>query len=77
MISSASEIKPCFRQTYFPSVTVATNIQFDDEMMRVFMSDGRVVSVPIMWYLSFHEATPEQRQDVKEFRPLGRSFQFA
>jgi hypothetical protein len=30
-------------------------------MMHVSLTDGRVISVPIVWFPVLHEATPEQR----------------
>jgi hypothetical protein len=36
-------------------------VEFDDEMMHVYLSDGRVISVPIIWFPVLHEATAEQR----------------
>jgi hypothetical protein len=30
--------------------------------MEVHLTDGRVISVPIIWFPILHEATPEQRE---------------
>lgn len=30
--------------------------------MEVYLTDGRIVSVPIIWFPILHEATPEQRE---------------
>jgi len=29
--------------------------------MQVFLTDGRIISVPVIWFPLLHEATPEQR----------------
>lgn len=40
---------------------LAKSVDFDDEMMRVTFTDGRVLSVPLVWFPILHKATPEQR----------------
>jgi hypothetical protein len=30
-------------------------------MMEVYLTDGRVISVPLIWFPLLYEATPEQR----------------
>ena len=44
----------------------ATDVQIDDEALRVSLSDGRVVSVPISWYPRISHALPKHRS-VWEF----------
>ena len=36
--------------------------QFDDALMHVSFTDGRIVSVPIIWFPLRYAATSEQRQ---------------
>jgi len=36
-------------------------VEFDDVIMRVAFTDGRVLYVPLVWFPSLHAATPEQR----------------
>jgi hypothetical protein len=36
-------------------------VEFDDEMMHVMFADGRILSVPLVWFPVLHDATPEQR----------------
>jgi len=44
------------------STTVfATDVRFDEEMMRVQLSDGREISVPLEWFTKLRDATAEQR----------------
>ncbi len=51
-----------FRRAFRPSTALAQSVRFDDEMMHVSFTDGRIVSVPLIWFPLLHEATPEQRE---------------
>lgn len=49
-------------------VTVATgalakNVTFDDTMLHCELQDGRVVSVPIVWYPRLYEAGEAERNN--------------
>ncbi len=46
---------------YVPTTALAKSVEFDNEMMSVFLTDGRIISVPIIWFPTLREATPEQR----------------
>ena len=61
MNTSAGNSKLGFRRAYVPTSAEASGIQFDDEMMHVSLSDGRIISAPLAWFPLLHEATPEQR----------------
>ena len=37
-------------------------MDFDESMMHVSLADGRVISVPIIWFPVLYEARPEQRR---------------
>jgi hypothetical protein len=37
-------------------------VDFDASMMHVSLTDGRVISVPIIWFPLLSDATPEQRE---------------
>ena len=50
------------RRAYVPTTALAQSVKFADDMMHVSLTDGRIVSVPILWYPLLHEATPEQRE---------------
>ncbi|MBM4423852.1 MAG: DUF2442 domain-containing protein [Chloroflexi bacterium] len=41
---------------------LAKTVKFKDEMMEVHLTDGRIVSVPVIWFPLLHEATAEQRE---------------
>jgi len=40
-----------------------TNVQFTDEALSVALADGRIISVPLLWYPRLQKATPEQREN--------------
>jgi hypothetical protein len=44
-----------------PVTALAKGVEFDDEMMRVTFTDGRVLSVPLVWFPVLRSATPQQR----------------
>lgn len=48
-------------RAYVPTSALAQKIEFDDEMMHVRLTDGRIISVPFIWFPLLRDATPEQR----------------
>ena len=40
---------------------LAKSVEFDEAMMQVAFTDGRVLCVPLAWFPVLHAATPEQR----------------
>lgn len=62
MSTSASKDKVKFRRAYVPTTALAKAVEFDNEMMHVFLNDGRIISVPLIWFPLLYEATPEQRE---------------
>ena len=48
-------------RAYVPTTALAQSVEFDDELMRVHLTDGRVIGVPLIWFPFLREATPEQR----------------
>ncbi len=42
--------------------SLAIDVQFVDAAMRVALSDGREVSVPLEWFPRLRDATDEQRR---------------
>ncbi len=40
-----------------------TNVQVTDEAIIAYLTDGRVISVPLVWSWRLSEATPEQRKN--------------
>ena len=56
------EPKMKFRRAYRPTTALAKSVRFDDDMMHVSLTDGRIISVPTIWFPLLHEATPQQRE---------------
>ncbi len=54
--------KPGSRKVFRPTSALAKTVKFKDEMMEVYLTDGRIVSIPIIWFPLLHEATSEQRE---------------
>lgn len=52
-----------------PAAVFATDVRFDEETLRVQLSDGREISVPLEWYPRLRSATAEQRA---HWRLIGR-----
>jgi hypothetical protein len=44
-----------------PTTALADSVEFDEALMYVWLTDGRVVGVPIIWFPLLHQATPAQR----------------
>jgi hypothetical protein len=46
----------------FPHEALIHHIRFDDEYIHLELTDGRVLSVPLWWIPSVHNAAPEERE---------------
>ncbi|MEZ4607727.1 MAG: DUF2442 domain-containing protein [Deinococcales bacterium] len=44
-----------------PKMALAKSIELDASMMHVHLSDGRIISVPIMWFPILWQASAEER----------------
>ena len=66
--------KPVLRTTraYVPTSALAKAVSFDDAAMHVTLTDGRILSVPLIWFPILHEASAEQRSQY-EIGAGGRS----
>jgi hypothetical protein len=60
-MSTTARSQPKRQRAYVPTTALAKSVEFEDEMMRVAFTDGRVLSVPLVWFPALREATPEQR----------------
>ena len=49
-------------RAYVPTTALAKAISFDDALMHVALTDGRILSVPIIWFPLLHAASTEQRR---------------
>ncbi|HMC65112.1 MAG TPA: DUF2442 domain-containing protein, partial [Gemmataceae bacterium] len=50
-----------FQRSYVPVTALAKAVEFDEAMMQVSFTDGRVLSVPLAWFPVLRRATPAQR----------------
>ena len=53
------------RRAYRPTTALAKDVKFRDEMMEVHLTDGRILSVPIIWFPLLYRAMPEQREQYE------------
>jgi hypothetical protein len=44
-----------------PTTALATSVDFHEEMMQVSLTDGRLISVPIIWFPLLLKATSDHR----------------
>ena len=59
-------------RAYVPTTALAKAVSFDEAAMHVMLTDGRMLSVPIIWFPLLHSASPEQRSQY-EIGAGGRS----
>ena len=52
-------IKTC--RGYVPTCALAQSLAFSEDMMHAHLTDGRIVSVPLVWFPTLQRATLEQR----------------
>jgi hypothetical protein len=62
MSAPVDKQKSQFRKAFRPTSALAKDVKFKDVMMDVHLTDGRVISVPIIWFPLLHGATPKQRE---------------
>jgi hypothetical protein len=46
----------------FPREALLHQVRFDEEYMHLELTDGRILSVPLWWIPSLHNAEPEERE---------------
>src|SRR5262245_52857694 len=49
-------------RAFVPTTALAKAVEFDDDMMRVLFTDGRVLAVPMAWFPTLQKATRKQRR---------------
>jgi hypothetical protein len=64
-MSTLTANKTTIRKAYVPTTALAKSLDFDKEMMHVNLIDGRIISVPIIWFPILFLATPEQRMNYE------------
>jgi Protein of unknown function (DUF2442) len=60
-MSTSARSKPTYQRAFVPTTALAKSVEFDESMMRVTFTDGRVLGVPLAWFPLLRNATPEQR----------------
>jgi len=60
-MSTSADSKPKRPRAYVPVSALAKSVEFDEAMMQVVFTDGRVLCVPLAWFPVLRAATPEQR----------------
>ncbi|HEX6293228.1 MAG TPA: DUF2442 domain-containing protein [Herpetosiphonaceae bacterium] len=61
MTTSANN-KERLQRAYVPTTALAKAVTFDDALMHVTLTDGRIIGVPIIWFPLLHRATPAERE---------------
>jgi hypothetical protein len=57
-ISARKKVK--FQRAFVPTTALAKSVDFDNDMMRVHLTDGRILSVPVVWFPRLQQAKWEQ-----------------
>ena len=60
-MSTTGSSKSKQQRVYVPTTALAKSLDFDDAMMRVTLTDSRILHVPLVWFPLLYAATPEQR----------------
>lgn len=53
--------KPSKNRVFVPTTALASTLSFDEEMMHVHLTDGRILSVPLLWFPTLRDAAPDAR----------------
>jgi hypothetical protein len=53
------------KRAYVPTSALAKAVSFDDSLMHVSLADGRILSVPLIWFPLLQAASPEQRANYE------------
>lgn len=74
----STSVKTSARATraYVPVTALAKTVHFDADMMHVTLTDGRIVSVPLIWFPLLYSASSEQRTEY-EIGAGGRSLHWS
>ncbi|GIK73105.1 MAG: hypothetical protein BroJett021_20930 [Chloroflexota bacterium] len=46
----------------FPSEALIHKVRFDDQYIHLDLTDGRILSIPLSWIPTLHNAAPAERQ---------------
>jgi hypothetical protein len=71
-MTTSAKPKLAGQRAYVPTTALAKDLQFDDTLMYVTLTDGRIIGVPIIWFPRLQAAAPDQRTSY-EIGAGGRS----
>ena len=57
-----TSVKTKIQRAYVPPTALTKSVEFDNEMFHINLMDGRIISVPLIWFPLLHQATSEQRK---------------
>jgi hypothetical protein len=60
MSTLANSRKP-IQRAYVPTHALAKTVSFDDTAMHVTLTDGRIITLPLVWFPLLYAATTEER----------------
>ncbi|MEX0716765.1 MAG: DUF2442 domain-containing protein [Planctomycetaceae bacterium] len=52
-------------RAYVPTTALAKSVACDEHMLHVAFTDGRTLGVPLAWFPTLRDATPEQRANCE------------
>jgi hypothetical protein len=58
----SAETQTRLQRSYVPKTALARTVEFDEDVMRVYFTDGRILSVPVQWFPVLRRASQEQRE---------------
>jgi hypothetical protein len=64
-MSTSAEREATHKQklrAFVPKTALAKAVKFEDDMMQVHLTDGRIISAPIIWFPTLYAASPQQRE---------------
>jgi hypothetical protein len=68
-MSTSESVKSKHQRAYVPATALAKSVEFDDDMMQVAFTDGRILSGP---WRGFRRSTSRRRSSVVATRSGGR-----
>lgn len=64
-MNSSAKSSTTFKRAFVPKTALAQSVSFDEHMMHVTLTDGRIISVPLVWFPLLADATSVQRAEVE------------
>ncbi len=61
-MSTSTTDKPRSPRAFVPNTALAKRLEFTEDMMQVYMTDGRILGVPLAWSPRLLHASAEQRE---------------